>query len=247
MLGQLAAYRCSRAEILPVGPCFAMCFKRTAPAVQRCKNQRRRRSYGRDRVGAFAGRRSCATRRARGAARRRARSSRLTICSGKRSRRTRKSSEATTSRRSSRAPSSATNRATSRSRTSRFRSRRPPVRIRRGSRRRRGDDATQTTAGAGRDGGPPPVHSARAPVQASDGDESHPGADERILRVVAARRAHGAVRLRQIYASRHDCRRQDRPLHGHCVRSPRGSSKKPGRGAAAAGNVDIPWRRVTPR
>ena len=27
-----------RAEIVPVGPGFAMAFKRTAPAVQRCKN-----------------------------------------------------------------------------------------------------------------------------------------------------------------------------------------------------------------
>ena len=33
-------------------PDFAMCFKRTASAVQRCQNQRKRRSRGRDRVGA---------------------------------------------------------------------------------------------------------------------------------------------------------------------------------------------------
>ena len=41
-----------RAEILPVRLGFAMAFKRTAPVVQRCQNQRKRRSYGRDRTGA---------------------------------------------------------------------------------------------------------------------------------------------------------------------------------------------------
>ena len=34
-----------RAEILPVGPGFAMSFKATAPAVQRCKTQQQRCSY----------------------------------------------------------------------------------------------------------------------------------------------------------------------------------------------------------
>ena len=34
-----------RAEILPVGLGFAMAFKRTAPAVQRCKSQQQRCSY----------------------------------------------------------------------------------------------------------------------------------------------------------------------------------------------------------
>ena len=47
-----ARFRTSgRAEILPIGLGFAMAFKRTTPAVQRCKNQQQRRSYGRDRVG----------------------------------------------------------------------------------------------------------------------------------------------------------------------------------------------------
>ena len=37
-----------RAEILPVGPDVATRFKRTTPAVRRCKNEQRRRSYGRE-------------------------------------------------------------------------------------------------------------------------------------------------------------------------------------------------------
>ena len=37
-----------RAEALLVGSGFAMAFKRTAPAVRRCKNQQHRCSYGRD-------------------------------------------------------------------------------------------------------------------------------------------------------------------------------------------------------
>ena len=41
-----------RVEILPVGPDFAMWFKRTTSAVQRGQNQRKRCPYGRDRVGA---------------------------------------------------------------------------------------------------------------------------------------------------------------------------------------------------
>ena len=41
-----------RADILPVGPGFATRFKRTTPAVRRCKNEQQRCSYGRDRVGA---------------------------------------------------------------------------------------------------------------------------------------------------------------------------------------------------
>ena len=40
-----------RVEILPVGPDFAMYFKRTTQAVQRCKNEQQRCSYGRDWVG----------------------------------------------------------------------------------------------------------------------------------------------------------------------------------------------------
>ena len=35
-----------RAETLPVGPDVSMCFKRTASGVNRCQNQRKRRSYG---------------------------------------------------------------------------------------------------------------------------------------------------------------------------------------------------------
>ena len=38
-----------RAEILPVCPGFAMSLKKTTQAVQRCKNEQQRRSYGRDR------------------------------------------------------------------------------------------------------------------------------------------------------------------------------------------------------
>ena len=40
-----------RANILPVCPGFTTYFKRTTQAVQRCKNQQQRRSYGRGRVG----------------------------------------------------------------------------------------------------------------------------------------------------------------------------------------------------
>ena len=40
--------RVGRVEMLPAGPGFALSFKKTAPAVQRCKNQQRRCSYGRD-------------------------------------------------------------------------------------------------------------------------------------------------------------------------------------------------------
>ena len=39
-----------RADILPVGPDFGIYFKRMAPAFQRCNNQQKRCSYGRDRV-----------------------------------------------------------------------------------------------------------------------------------------------------------------------------------------------------
>ena len=46
-----ALERGGRAEILPVGPDFAMYFKKTTQAVQRCKNQQQRWSYGRDRFG----------------------------------------------------------------------------------------------------------------------------------------------------------------------------------------------------
>ena len=45
-----------RAEILFVGPGVAMAFKRTAPSVQRGKNQQQRWSDGRDRVGRRYGR-----------------------------------------------------------------------------------------------------------------------------------------------------------------------------------------------
>ena len=37
-----------RVEIVSIGPGFAMSFKRTAPAVQRCKNEQERCSYGRE-------------------------------------------------------------------------------------------------------------------------------------------------------------------------------------------------------
>ena len=37
---------------MPICPDFATYFKRTTQAVQRCKNQQQRCSYGRDRVGA---------------------------------------------------------------------------------------------------------------------------------------------------------------------------------------------------
>ena len=39
-----------RVDILPVCPGFAMSFKRTTQAVQRCKHEQQRCSYGRDRV-----------------------------------------------------------------------------------------------------------------------------------------------------------------------------------------------------
>lgn len=42
-LGQ--ALRGGRAETSPVGPGFALAFERTAPAVERGQNQRKRRSY----------------------------------------------------------------------------------------------------------------------------------------------------------------------------------------------------------
>ena len=41
-----------RAEGLPVGPDFATYFKKTTHAIQRCKHEQERRSYGRDRVDA---------------------------------------------------------------------------------------------------------------------------------------------------------------------------------------------------
>ena len=56
----LAAYDC-RVEILPVGPDFAMYFRRTTQAVQRCKNEQQRCSYGRDWVAAAGTTRSART------------------------------------------------------------------------------------------------------------------------------------------------------------------------------------------
>ena len=51
-MGNLYATYRRRVETLPVGPGVAMSFKRTTLAVQRCKNQPKRCSYGRDRTAA---------------------------------------------------------------------------------------------------------------------------------------------------------------------------------------------------